>query len=239
MTLNSKWALLMMLTATLSAAGCAEKKEATTDSPAASFVPAVEQAAASSGASSAATPAPAAAVDSAANDEKAAAIQAALAEDAIVSDPRGQWATSGTSSSTYASDKAATAKTSYAPNAATGAPDVERYGDNGNAWTTETPDKGIEWLEVKFDKPVAATQLRIRQNYGGGAIMKVELIDDAGMRHIVWQGIDQQAYAPSTISWFDRSFEKTAYKATGARITLATNAVLGWNEIDAVQLLGD
>ena len=151
----------------------------------------------------------------------------------------GQWATSATASSTYASDKAPTAKTSYAPSAATGAPNVEGYGDNGNAWTTETPDKGIEWLEVKFDKPVNATQLRIRQSYGPGAIIKVELLGEDGARHMIWQGLDDTQYPSSTTAWFERPFQKTSYKVSGARLTFATNAVSGWNEIDAVQLVGE
>jgi hypothetical protein len=232
MNLNSKWTVAMLVALAVSTAGCAKKNEEA-------------DANAAAGAEIAETSAPAKAApvkskaDTAANDEKAAAIQAALAEDAIVSDPRGQWASSALASSTYASDKAPTAKTSYSANAATGAPNVERYGDNGNAWTTETPDKGIEWLEVKFDKPVSATEIRIRQSYGPGAIIKVDLLSEDGARHMVWQGLDDQQYPPSTIAWFNRQFQKTSYPVTGARITLATNAVSGWNEIDAVQLLGD
>jgi hypothetical protein len=172
-------------------------------------------------------------------DEKAAAIQAALAEDAIVSDPRGQWAVSASASSTYGGDKSPESTTAYAPMKATGAPDCEHYGDNGNSWATEQADKGIEWLEVKFAKPVHATELRVRQNYSPGAIIKLELIDESGARHAVWQGVDEQQYPQNAISWFSRSFEKTPYAVAAARITLATNAVPGWNEIDAVQLLGD
>lgn len=162
-----------------------------------------------------------------------------MAEDAIVSDPRGQWAVSATASSTYAGDKNPDSRTGYTPSQAAGAPNIERYGDSANAWVTETADKGIEWLEVKFAKPVHATQLRLRQNYSPGAIIKLELIDEAGARQSIWQGVDDRQYAGNAIAWFDRTFEKTPYKVTGARITLATNAVGGWNEIDAVQLLGD
>ena len=39
--------------------------------------------------------------------------------------------------------------------------------------------------------------------------------------------------------WFRKSFDKTTYQVAGAKITLATNAVSSWNEIDAVQLIGD
>ena len=234
MKTNSKWRLAVLLTLTLSAAGCAKKQEESDANNAATSAPTAQ-----ASAPSATAPVTSTTESSTANDEKAAAIQAALAEDEIVSDPRGQWATSALASSTYASDKAPTAKTSYSANAATGAPDVERYGDNGNAWTTETPDKGIEWLEVKFDKPMSASEIRIRQSYSPGALIKVELLSEDGARHMVWQGLDDQQYPASTIAWFNRKFEKTSYLVTGARITLATNAVSGWNEIDAVQLLGD
>lgn len=224
-------ALALAVPLALLASGCTGKQEG-----------AVAAAAAGPSTSTSSTPAPAASAVGEASttpDERAAAIQAALAEDAIVSDPRGQWAVSATASSTYSGDKDPASKTGYSANAATGAPNVERYGDNGHAWTTETADKGIEWLEVAFAKPVNATQIRIRQSYGPGAIIKVDLIDDVGSRHTIMQGVDEQQYAPSSISWFDRTFATTAYKVTGARITLATNAVRGWNEIDAVQLLGD
>jgi hypothetical protein len=184
-----------------------------------------------------ASPPPAA--PAALDEGKAAAVQAALAEDAIVSDPRGQWAVTATASSTYAGDKSPAATSAYTPAMATGAPNVERYSDNANAWATELADRGIEWLEVTFAKPVQATALRARQSYAPGAIIKLELIDESGARHAVWQGVDEQQYQTNAIAWFERAFEKTAYKVAGARITLATNSVAGWNEIDAVQLLGD
>ncbi|HEX7680273.1 MAG TPA: hypothetical protein VF713_19230 [Thermoanaerobaculia bacterium] len=33
-------------------------------------------------------------------------------------------------------------------------------------------------------------------------------------------------------------FDKTTYKTDRVKVTLATNVVPGWNEIDAVQLVG-
>ncbi len=194
----------------------------------------------------AAEPAPAPAPAAAAPDEaaqaaadKKAAIDRALKEQAIAEDPKGQWATSATASSTYSHEKTPDSALSYAPMKAAGKPDVEAYGDSGNSWTSEQADAGIEWLELGFAKPVNATEVRIRQSFYPGAIIKLELIDEAGAKHAVWEGSDDAVYPASTISWFSRSFEKTAYKAKGLRVTLATNAVSGWNEIDAVQLVGE
>ncbi|MGQ0835658.1 MAG: hypothetical protein ACT4O5_12215 [Gammaproteobacteria bacterium] len=237
---KSRRRLAMSCAILMTMAACAKKPQDEPPAAADAAAPAETAAPAAPAPAAPAPAAPAATVEStAATDEKAAAIEAAMAEDVIVSDPRGQWAVSATASSTYAGDKTPDSRAAYAPSQVAGAPNVERYGDNANAWVTETADKGIEWLEVKFARPVQATQLRVRQNSAPGAIIKLELIDEAGARQPVWQGVDDRQYAGNAVAWFDKTFEKTPYKVTGARITLATNAVSGWNEIDAVQLLGD
>lgn len=164
------------------------------------------------------------------------AMEIALAEQKIADDPMGQWAVDAKASSTY---QDASDQTAYSAWQATGAPNVSRYGDDGNSWATKESDAGIEWLQVTFAKPVRATEIRIRQNNAPGSIVKVELIDDQNAAHTVFEGMDDTKYPENTIAWFIRAFNSTEYKVTGARITLATNMVQGWNEIDAVQLLGE
>jgi predicted small lipoprotein YifL len=167
---------------------------------------------------------------------KKQAIEFALAEQKIADETNGQWAASAKASSTYnqAKDQA-----SYSEWQATGAPNVERYGDNGNSWTSKDADAGVEWLQVGFAKPVHASEIRIRQNNAPGAIIKVELIDEKNNSHTVFEGMDANKYPPHAIVWFTQATAKTDYVVTGAKITLATNAVYGWNEIDAVQLVGE
>jgi hypothetical protein len=58
----------------------------------------------------------------------------------------------------------------WSANQATGVPNVENYGDNGNAWAPKTPDAGIEWLDLKYPKPVYAEEVRIRESFGPGTI---------------------------------------------------------------------
>jgi hypothetical protein len=188
----------------------------------------------------AAAPAVDAAADAAASEaaSKKKAIERALAEQAIVDDAKGQWASAATASSTYAGEKDPASTASYAPSQATGKPNVENYGDDSRSWAPAQADGGIEWLQLDFATPASARELRIRQNNAPGAIIKLELIDEAGERHMVWQGVDDATYDSGTVYWFVRSFEPTPYKARSARVTLATNAVSGWNEIDAVQLVG-
>ncbi len=178
----------------------------------------------------AATPGTAAS-SSAETSSKMAATEWALKQDEIKSDPNGQWAIQATASSTY-SDAQGTAP--YSANQATGAPNVDRYADDGAAWAPKTPDGGIEWLDLKYPKPVHATEVRVRESCGSGAVIKVEVYDEQGGAHAVWQGND-----PTTeLNYLMVKFPKTNFKTDRVKVTLATNVVPGWNEIDAVQLVG-
>lgn len=169
---------------------------------------------------------------------KREAIQFALMEEKIKSDTKGQWAVSAKASSTYSSSVDDTAS-GYHPFRATGAPDTETYGDRDTSWASKEADQGVEWIELEYANAVSATEIKIRQNLNPGAIISVDLYDEAGGAHNVWQGPDATKYPGNTISWLNLSFEKTAYKTKRVKITLATNAVSGWNEIDAVQLIGE
>jgi hypothetical protein len=158
-------------------------------------------------------------------------------EKTILADPLGQWASNAAASSTYAQTTGE--KAGYSSWQATGAPNVSRYSDNPAAWTTKSGDsKAPEWLEVKFAKAVYATSLRVRQSAAPGAISKLELIDADGGLHEMWSGTDATPYEKNTIGWLVKDFPKTSFLVTGARITLETARVWGWNEIDAVQLVG-
>jgi hypothetical protein len=170
--------------------------------------------------------------------KKREAMEFALAEDAIKNDPKGQWAVSAKASSTYSSKPEDTAS-GYHAFRATGAPDTATYSDNDNSWATKEADAGLEWIELEYAKPVNASAIKIRQNNAPGAIISVDIYDETGSAHNIWKGPDATQYKPSTISWLTIPFEKTAFKTQRVKITLATNAVSGWNEIDAVQLIGE
>jgi hypothetical protein len=184
----------------------------------------------------AATP-PAAAPGSADADKSAeasakmSAAEWAMKQDEIKKDPNGEWAIQATASSTY-NDAQGTA--SYSANQATGVPNVDNYGDNGAAWAPKTEDGGIEWLDLKYPKPVHATEVRVRESCGSGSVIKVEIFDEQGAAHAVWQGND----STKELNYLMVQFPKTTFKTDHVKITLATNVIPGWNEIDAVQLVG-
>lgn len=162
---------------------------------------------------------------------KMSAADWAMKQDEIKNDPNGEWAIQATASSTY-NDAQGTA--SYSANQATGAPNVDKYADDGAAWTSKTEDGGIEWLDLKYPKPVYATEVRVRESCGSGAVIKVEVFDEKGGAHAIWQGNDPT----KDLNYLMAKFPKTAFKTDHVKVTLATNVVPGWNEIDAVQLVG-
>jgi hypothetical protein len=162
---------------------------------------------------------------------KLAAADWAVKQDEIKNDANGEWAILATASSSY---NDAQGQSPWSPNQATGLPNVDKYGDDGKAWTSKTPDSGIEWLDLKYPKAIHATEARIRESCGSGAIIKVELFDESGTSHVVWAGND-----PTTgLNYLMVKFAKTAFKSDHMKITLATNVIPGWNEIDAAQLVG-
>ena len=253
MTLRSGF-IVPSLVLGLLAAGCTKQKEtevassapATAPAPAPPAAPTPAAAAATSatpaaGSPGAPTAAPAATVAGAAGaaagdtvadtTAKLAAAEWALKQDEIKNDPDGQWAIDATASSSY---NDAVGDASWSAKQATGAPNVDNYADDGHAWASKTPDGGIEWLDLTFAKPVHASEVRIRESMGSGAVIKVDLFDEAGAAHTIWQGVDPT----KELNYLTLKFKTTDYKVKRVKVTLATNVIPGWNEIDAVQLVG-
>ena len=216
--------LICCLVLILSIFGCTKKTEPSTDNAPATNAPAPAAPAANTPAASTENPAAEAAA-------KAAAAEWAMKQDEIKNDPNGEWAISATASSTYNDAKG---MESYSANQATGAPNVAKYADDGMAWTSKTADGGIEWLDLKYPKPVHASEVRVRESCGSGAVIKVEIFDEQGAAHVVWQGNDPT----KELNYLMVNVPKTTYKTDRVKVTLATNVVEGWNEIDAVQLVG-
>jgi hypothetical protein len=86
---------------------------------------------------------------------------------------------------------------------------------------------------------VHATGVRVRQSFNPGAIKQIELYDTSGQVHIVWNGIDPARGGRADITWFGINFSSTTFVTQRVRIVLDSPAVSGWNEVDAVQLIGE
>lgn len=159
----------------------------------------------------------------------------AVMEDKYINDPRAQWATSAKASSTFGDDNGNTPADSNLAVNVTGVVD-------GNVWTNNRQEIGFDWLELTYDKPVAASEVRLVFKDGAYAktVTKVELQDTDGKWNVVWSGLsDVKADERGSRTWFVRSFEKTAYKTKAVKFTIANNLVHGYKTVDAAQLVGD
>ena len=141
-----------------------------------------------------------------------------------------QWASGAKASSQYREDR-------WTPEQMIGVPDVyPKYGDYDRAWTASTSNGGEEWVELFYDEAVYVRRIDVYETYNPGAIVKVEVIDETGMPHVVWEGSAQAASQESRI--FSIENIKVDVPARRVRLVLRTDLVPGFNEIDAVCLIG-
>jgi hypothetical protein len=99
-------------------------------------------------------------------------------------------------------------------------------------------DKGSDWLEVTFAKPVSATEVRVRQSDASGAIVKVDAFEPDGTAHTWWAGVDPNPVpAIREIVWFAVRVPKTSYLVARVKLTLNLASGPGYKQVDAVQLV--
>ncbi len=140
----------------------------------------------------------------------------------------GQWAIDAVASSEFSNPR-------WAAIQATGAPDTTECGDMTTAWASATTSDG-EWLELTYATPVIPTQINIYETYNPGYIIRVEVISTVSEYHVVWEGrprvVQQCPYVFSVpVSGID-------FPVAGIRITVDQENLGSWNEIDAVELVG-
>nr|WP_315468160.1 hypothetical protein [uncultured Undibacterium sp.] len=167
--------------------------------------------------------------------KKKALMDYATMEDQYINDSKAQWASDAKASSTFGD------KSSSGPATSNMAINVKGAVDGKN-WTNNQQDIGFDWLELSYEKPVAATEVRVVFQDGDGveAVNKVELQSTDGKWNTVWEGIsDQKRDKRGGRTWFVRSFEKTSYKVKAVKVTIANNVEPGYKVIDAVQLVGE
>jgi len=219
---------LLLILSCLALASCAKKAEqtASTSTP----PPATQQQAAPAPA-----PAPEPSQDDSERAKKQALLDYATMEDTYINDSHAQWASSAKASSTFGDDNGRTPSEGSMPANVVGPVD-------GKTWTNNHQDVGFDWLEAGFTKPVTATEVRVVFYSGEGveAVSKLELADEQGHWTTVWSGLsatkrDQRGGR----TWLVQKFDKTAFKATAVKVTIANNVQQGYKVIDAVQLVGE
>lgn len=119
---------------------------------------------------------------------------------------------------------------------ATGEPDTPIAGDHGTAWAPKHPQGGLVTLELGFARAVRVDAVRVRETLAAGAVVAVAARTPDGLWVTIWEGSVAPAEAPR---WFEPPVTATSFRTDRLRLTLDTDRVAGWNEIDAVELVGD
>lgn len=141
-----------------------------------------------------------------------------------------QWAVSATASTQYS-------ESSWNAEQATGAPNVMECGDNGLAWASSNGDS-VEWLELAYAIPVVPTEIVIHQSYNPSQVIEVDVIDTDGNTYIAWKGTPKSvSICPDKMTITLELEEKIIVNKVVVTIDQSV-LNLGWNEIDAVELVG-
>jgi hypothetical protein len=122
----------------------------------------------------------------------------------------------------------------WGPEEVTGPPDTEGSGDIVTAWASARPDTGPEWLALAYDRPVDIAEVRIRETHNPGAISKVTAFLPNGTEVVLWEGESTPGQAPN-----DFVVPVTqSIAANQIKVYVDSQRVPGWNEIDAIELVG-
>jgi pimeloyl-ACP methyl ester carboxylesterase len=141
-----------------------------------------------------------------------------------------QWASSAQATSQYSPDR-------WSARHATGEPDVVAWADDENAWTTLDSDVGIQSIELTYETVVVPREVNVVETYQGGAVVRIEARDPTtGDWAELWSGRDPSP--PDRIATFSPELERVGFPTDSIRVTLDTDLVSGFNEIDAVELVG-
>jgi enterochelin esterase-like enzyme len=146
-----------------------------------------------------------------------------------------QWASGASASSEYAG-QGKTDASDWSARQACGKPDTDEEGDHPTAWASLEPDGGEEWLELTYRVAVRPERIRIHETFNPGAVTKIEAQDREKKWRSLWKGKDSTTEAPGVL---DVPVPPSEFTTRVIRIWIDSASVKGWNEIDAVQLIGE
>jgi hypothetical protein len=125
----------------------------------------------------------------------------------------------------------------WGPEQACGEPDTKEAGDLGTAWATREQDAAGEWLMLEYGPPVRAASVEIHETFNPGAVEAIAIFDPAGNEIEVWRA---REIAPAGEAKRALKIDlPLGFTVERLLLRLRSEAVPGWNEIDAVGLRDD
>lgn len=108
------------------------------------------------------------------------------------------------------------------------------FGTSGAAWGPSQPAAEEESIAVRFNNPSPAQQVIINETLNAGAITKIRIGDGAGRVEVIYENDNPQPVEGGRL--FQVRFPRTDYPVAVVAIILRTDAVKGYNQIDAIGL---
>jgi hypothetical protein len=142
-----------------------------------------------------------------------------------------QWAVGAEASSVFAEPE-------WSPEKVLGPPDSPGCGDYQFAWASAASD-GIDQLTVFFSVPVLPVEINIHQSFNPDQVVKVEVYNlEREVFFTVLQKNPETVDRPCPYQ-LSVSVTEIDFPTDQIRITVDQSQLgLGWNEIDAVELVG-
>ena len=109
------------------------------------------------------------------------------------------------------------------------------FGSAACAWSPATEDNAtsLEWIHVGYETPMHVQQVVLAENFNAGCLTRIELIDEYGERHLIYENTEPQSLSV-TGRWNYIFTERTTYKVSSVQITLNTAWLKGYEQLDAV-----
>jgi hypothetical protein len=105
------------------------------------------------------------------------------------------------------------------------------------AWAAESSDTQVETLVLVYARPVRPTGIEVYETYNPGAVSKIEVLDpNTDEWVVVWEG--EADTAGEELAVFSPELTSLDFVTDQVRLTIDEPLIGGWNEIDAVKLIG-
>lgn len=132
------------------------------------------------------------------------------------------------------SSQRASGKSPYSPEKVLGEPNAYPHGEvSAEAWSPKRENASEESIEVSFKKSLRPQQVAVVESANPGSVSKIELVDTKGERYAVYNN-DNPGPLPVPFRVLSVNFPQTPYRVVGVVVTMQTDRVEGFNQIDAI-----
>lgn len=142
-----------------------------------------------------------------------------------------QWAESASASSEYSGDD-------WSADQATGTPDTDRCGDYQTAWASAASDS-VNTLVLTYTQSVYPQAVIVHQTFNPDQVTQIRLMGDDDQESVIYQSEPRQIDQPCPYS-LTVIVDSVDFRVDQVELTIDQSQLgLGWNQIDAVQLIGE